>query len=430
VHPAAPSGRPVTASTATAALRARRRHHVTHESSLFTPADGLSLDAGGLDAVSREAIDRQFVLEAQSSPRLPVGPIDFDELSRWQDAQFTALQQAVEEAFTEAVHDLVRPYVDPARRGSTGPLPVVNELGSVPPPTIARPGVRTLDLDVDLDDQPTRPIARTAPSRRELRSRRRDRERARVVLARRVATGGVLAMAAISTVAVAGPKMLQRLGAGGASADAELNLASSLAPRTAASATTPDPITAGAAKTSGLTTVSDASRGAGAAVVQLMQAQITAEAAEQVRLRAEAARQAAAQKAGRSSSRTPAAGSGGSTGSSSTGSSSSSGGSGKTPDSARAVAKGMIGSYGWSSSQFQCLNLLWNRESGWKYTAMNPSSGAYGIPQALPGSKMISAGSDWRTNPRTQIEWGLGYIKSRYGTPCAAWSHSQATNWY
>jgi hypothetical protein len=90
----------------------------------------------------------------------------------------------------------------------------------------------------------------------------------------------------------------------------------------------------------------------------------------------------------------------------------------------------MLGSYGWSSSQFQCLNLLWNRESGWKYTAMNPSSGAYGIPQALPGSKMISAGSDWRTNPRTQIAWGLSYIKSRYGTPCAAWSHSQATNWY
>ena len=72
---------------------------------------------------------------------------------------------------------------------------------------------------------------------------------------------------------------------------------------------------------------------------------------------------------------------------------------------------------------------LWNRESGWRTTAQN-SSGAYGIPQALPGSKMASAGADWRTNAATQIKWGLGYISGRYGTPCGAWGHSQSTGWY
>ena len=82
------------------------------------------------------------------------------------------------------------------------------------------------------------------------------------------------------------------------------------------------------------------------------------------------------------------------------------------------------------SEQFSCLNSLWQKESGWNYRATNPSSGAYGIPQSLPGSKMASAGSDWRTNPRTQIRWGVSYIKSRYGTPCGAWNHSKSHGWY
>jgi Transglycosylase SLT domain len=93
------------------------------------------------------------------------------------------------------------------------------------------------------------------------------------------------------------------------------------------------------------------------------------------------------------------------------------------------IATSMLGSYGWSSSQFSCLDQLWNRESGWNPTASNPS-GAYGIPQALPGSKMASAGADWATNPATQIKWGLGYIKSLYGSPCGAWSHEEASGWY
>jgi hypothetical protein len=95
----------------------------------------------------------------------------------------------------------------------------------------------------------------------------------------------------------------------------------------------------------------------------------------------------------------------------------------------RSYARLLLQERGWAD-QFTCLNLLWNRESGWNYQAYNPSSGAYGIPQALPGSKMASIAPDWRTNPATQIKWGLNYIAERYGTPCGAWSHSQATGWY
>jgi hypothetical protein len=85
---------------------------------------------------------------------------------------------------------------------------------------------------------------------------------------------------------------------------------------------------------------------------------------------------------------------------------------------------------GFSLDQMSCLDNLWSRESGWNERAQNPSSGAYGIPQALPGDKMSSHGSDWQTNPATQIAWGLDYIAGRYGTPCGAWSHSEANGWY
>jgi hypothetical protein len=96
----------------------------------------------------------------------------------------------------------------------------------------------------------------------------------------------------------------------------------------------------------------------------------------------------------------------------------------------KVVAQAMLHTYGWGASQFACLDRLWTRESMWSLTATNASSGAYGIPQALPGSKMASAGSDWRHNPLTQIRWGLGYIRARYGTPCSAWGHSEASGWY
>jgi uncharacterized protein YabE (DUF348 family) len=97
--------------------------------------------------------------------------------------------------------------------------------------------------------------------------------------------------------------------------------------------------------------------------------------------------------------------------------------------SAQQIASGMVSARGWGSGQFSCLVSLWDKESGWRTNAANPS-GAYGIPQALPGSKMASAGADWQTNAATQITWGLNYISGVYGTPCAAWAHSQATNWY
>jgi len=100
------------------------------------------------------------------------------------------------------------------------------------------------------------------------------------------------------------------------------------------------------------------------------------------------------------------------------------------PGSAQAIAYDMVMARGWGEGEFNCLVSLWNKESGWRVNAANSSSGAYGIPQALPGSKMASAGSDWQTNPATQITWGLGYIEGRYGTPCGAWSHSQSVGWY
>ncbi|WP_416354748.1 transglycosylase SLT domain-containing protein [Curtobacterium sp. VKM Ac-1376] len=99
------------------------------------------------------------------------------------------------------------------------------------------------------------------------------------------------------------------------------------------------------------------------------------------------------------------------------------------PGSAQAIALEQVTARGWGTDQYNCLVSLWNKESGWRVNAYNPS-GAYGIPQALPGSKMATAGADWQTNPATQITWGLNYIAGVYGTPCGAWGHSQANNWY
>lgn len=100
------------------------------------------------------------------------------------------------------------------------------------------------------------------------------------------------------------------------------------------------------------------------------------------------------------------------------------------PGSAQAIAQGILASMGMGDDQYSCLVALWNRESGWNVYAFNESSGAYGIPQSLPGDKMASAGADWATNPATQISWGLSYITSRYATPCGAWEHSEINGWY
>ncbi|MFB7475333.1 transglycosylase SLT domain-containing protein [Kitasatospora sp. NPDC056184] len=97
-----------------------------------------------------------------------------------------------------------------------------------------------------------------------------------------------------------------------------------------------------------------------------------------------------------------------------------------SPGSVQELAQQIVG----NDAQFQCFSQIVKRESGWNYTATNKSSGAYGLVQALPGSKMASAGADWRTNPATQIKWGLNYMNSRYGSPCGAWSFWQSHHWY
>jgi hypothetical protein len=153
-----------------------------------------------------------------------------------------------------------------------------------------------------------------------------------------------------------------------------------------------------------------------------IEAEAAAAAAAEAEAEAEAAASAAAPSAPASSSPAPAAPAapvptGGGSGDNS-------------PSGAQATAHAMLAARGWGDDQFSCLVSLWNKESGWNYQAMNRSSGAYGIPQALPGSKMASAGADWQTSAATQISWGLGYISGRYGDPCGAWGHSQSAGWY
>ncbi|RIQ11192.1 aggregation-promoting factor C-terminal-like domain-containing protein [Jiangella rhizosphaerae] len=134
------------------------------------------------------------------------------------------------------------------------------------------------------------------------------------------------------------------------------------------------------------------------------EAEAKAKAEAEAAAAAEAARQAAAEEAARSLER--------------------------AIDDPQSAARTLMADYGWGDDQFQCLDNLWTRESNWRHTAENPSSGAYGIPQSLPPEKMSRFGDDYLTNPVTQIEWGLWYIEGRYGDPCGAWAHSEAVGWY
>ena len=103
----------------------------------------------------------------------------------------------------------------------------------------------------------------------------------------------------------------------------------------------------------------------------------------------------------------------------------------RTPIGAKKVARSILmDEYGFSETQYKCLNQLWTKESNWNYKSRNKKSGAHGIPQALPASKMNVVSTDWRTNPVTQIRWGLRYISIRYETPCKAWAKHKRSNWY
>ncbi len=103
----------------------------------------------------------------------------------------------------------------------------------------------------------------------------------------------------------------------------------------------------------------------------------------------------------------------------------------RTPMGAKRVAKSILfDEYGFPEKEYKCLNRLWTKESNWNYKSRNKKSGAHGIPQALPASKMNVVSTDWRTNPVTQIRWGLRYISIRYETPCKAWAKSKRSNWY
>jgi hypothetical protein len=102
----------------------------------------------------------------------------------------------------------------------------------------------------------------------------------------------------------------------------------------------------------------------------------------------------------------------------------------RKPENIKAYTLSSMKKYGWGKQEYSCLYSLWKKESNWKWYSHNKSSGAYGIPQATPGWKMRHAGADWKTNPFTQISWGLNYIKRNHGTPCIAWRHSEVNNWY
>ncbi len=103
----------------------------------------------------------------------------------------------------------------------------------------------------------------------------------------------------------------------------------------------------------------------------------------------------------------------------------------RTPIGAKRVAKSiLVEEYGFPEKEYKCLNQLWTQESNWNYKSRNKKSGAHGIPQALPASKMNVVSTDWRTNPVTQIRWGLRYISIRYETPCKAWAKHKRSNWY
>jgi len=307
--------------------------------------------------------------------------------------------------------ELARPFV-------TGTAPSDwDGLETVPPPVSVdvfqravraglalddREGLKALDESSDVAQVGARGGRRP---RREQRAREKAVTSTRGVAARRIAKGGVLAITALGVVSAATPQGLDAFGLSkdDTASRNTVDFAKALAPDVSAPVLTTAQINE--VRRSALqghlqseltdqqaSNVARAGARAGGTLAQLALDRDAEVAAQR-----EAARQAAI----RDAQRDP-----------------------------QAYARFRVTEMGWGDGQFQCLVSLWNRESQWNYRATNSSSGAYGIAQALPGSKMNVVGPDWRTNPVTQIKWGLNYIADRYGTPCGAWSHSQATGWY
>ena len=319
-----------------------------------------------------------------------------------------------------ATGELVRPFVEASRLTAAE----WHGIDSVPPPVSVdvfqqsvRASLKSDALQAGIqaaegDDEATSDLVGsplpnpTARTRRQMRARDKAANSPRAVAVRRIAKGSVLAVTALGVVGAASPQAFDALGMphdSGPLARNTMDFRNALAPHEGERALTPAQLAQQQELASrerlrlefadlAADDAQHAATGAGAAMISL---------AHQNDAAAEARRQAEIAHAAREAARDP-----------------------------KRYAEILVSDQGWGDGQFQCLDRLWARESMWNYRAQNASSGAYGIPQALPGSKMASVAADWQTNPITQMKWGVNYISNVYGTPCSAWAHSQQYGWY
>jgi len=388
-----PTRRSLRASAGTAMLGRPLGAGVLPNSSLPSPRGG-----AGMSGVT--------VLRPLAGSAPTTGALRVKDVERALDAAHAAPQVAEDPTPTG---ELARPFVDRTV------VKEWSELEDVPPPVSVDVFQRAVRAGLAIDDTESLKAldegtsvgtgsTRAGRSRRELRARERAATSPRSVAARRIAKGGVLAITALGVVSSATPQGLDALGlAKDGAARNTVDFASALAPDVSApvlSGSQLDQVRRTTLSGHLRTELSDA-QAANAVHAGMQVGGTLAELAKQQDAEVLAERQADHQRAVRD-----------------------------VIDNPKGFARLAAADMGYGPAQFQCLNLLWTRESQWNYRASNPSSGAFGIAQALPGSKMNVVGADWRTNPVTQIKWGLNYISERYGTPCGAWAHSQQTGWY
>jgi hypothetical protein len=401
----APGSGPADGIGGTQVLPSRRSLRAAQARPVGRPlSDDLVSARGGLPTPRAGALGSTAVLPPRVSPTPGTGVLRMREVE-----QALADQAARPAEDPTPTGELARPFVKESQLcdwdADAVPPPVSVDVfqravrAGMVPEEVARLTAAGKSLD-----EVTR--SRAVRTRRELRARERATSPARSVTVRRLAKGGVLAITALGVVSSATPHTLDAFGLPKDAANAtrqSINFADALAPNVKLPERSAQQIAAAqqAALRRLLRTeladqavdeASSAVLSAGGVMAGIALDNDAAEAA---------ARQAALDRAIRDAARDP-----------------------------QAVAAVMVAQRGWAPQQFQCLNLLWKRESNWNYQATNASSGAYGLAQALPGKKMASVAADWRTNPVTQIQWGLNYIADRYGTPCGAWGHSQAYGWY